>query len=157
MMRAFTVSSLLQLLLFFDVWWGPKLLADAAASSTAMGKHPKCAKEFEDCYFRDCCGAEDGELTCVQGGSGMVLYINKNSTCFSDRSLALATKSNTEKRDMLLKFYEELVAPEHRKSTDQVNKMFEKHQNEFPQLVTRLEHRYKISFIGVEENYGSEL
>lgn len=153
-MRVIAVPILLQLLVFCGIWLGSKVNANASA---AIGKKPNCAKEFEDCYFRDCCGGNDSELKCVQGGSGMVLYINKNSTCFSDRSLALATKSNTEKRDMLLKFYEELVAPEHRKSTDQVQKMFDKHQNAFPQLVTRLEHRYKMSFIGVEENYGSEL
>ena len=149
MLRVLVVPFLLACV---GLWWGPHV------ANAAVATKPKCSREFESCYFRDCCDGDYGDdLTCVQGGTGMVLYINKNSTCYSDRSLALATKSNTEKFNMLLKFYEELVPPEHRKSTDQIQKMFDKHQNAFPQLVKRMEHRYKMSFIGPDESGGGEL
>jgi len=117
----------------------------------------QCAKEFEHCYFRECCGEDDGDLTCIQGGRAAVYYVNKNSTCYSDRSLALAKKSDSEKLNLLHYFFETLVPRQEQKSSRQIKKLFQDHQHEFPQLVKRMEHRYKVSFVGPEESYDMEL
>lgn len=133
-----------------------RLLPVAQAAVSAV----KCSREFEPCYFRDCCGTD---LTCMTKGSsgsnedGNILPVaNRNSTSYSARSLELDAKSHDEKLEMVQRFYEELVAPRDRKSTEQIERMVNKHVESFPRLVSRLEMRYKISFLNIMNNNEDE-
>ena len=120
------------------------------ASTTFL--RPQCIPEFETCFFRDCCEG----FTCTTNTKHDHLTANKRtSVCLSDRSIALDAKPYEEKLAMMRHFFEDLVPPASRKSTDQIRSLVAGHKNTFPRLVARLEKRYKVSLL--EANYNEEL
>ncbi|CAB9511081.1 expressed unknown protein [Seminavis robusta] len=113
----------------------------------------ECQPEYSSCYFQNCCD----NLVCFTDGNQNNYHasasakfkrsrIRSNSTCYSERSLDLHTKTDEEKLDLMRRFYEELVPYHSRKSTEQIERMVDHHRSSFPKLVARLEKRYKITF-----------
>jgi hypothetical protein len=97
-----------------------------------------CSPEFLTCLMnRDCC---DG-LQCVTGDWA----VTTDSTCLSERSIALDDLSKEEKFNMIQTFYAEKVPTDSVKSSEEAQRLVEKYSRSFAQLVSRLERRYIIA------------
>lgn len=120
-------------------------------SQQASALQTNCVAEFETCYFHDCC---EGFICTTNTKQDHLTANKKSSVCLSDRSIKLDEKSYDEKLGMIRHFYEDLVPPESRKSTDQVKQMIAGHHEAFAKLVSRLEKRYKMTIMDL--NYDLE-
>ena len=86
---------------------------------------------------RDCCD----DLTCVTGDWA----VTTDSTCLSERSVALDAMSTADRVAMIYNFYHQTahdIPDEKRKTRNEAQALVDKHARSFAKLVARIEKLY---------------